>query len=317
MTTQKDKLTFTMNIPRKAHKIAQQFCQKQPDTSKAKQIYLNTLAVYSVHEYLGYLGFDTDLDASDSWQPSLQYLSDVADLEIPDYGRLECRPVLPDGTSCYVPPDVWMTESEKGDPQRIGYVAVQLDSALQEATILGFLPSVQSSSVPLDDWQPLEDMIAVLSKPIPQPIFHLRQWFDGVVGQGWQMVDRTLLSHRLSPSFRQNPSLKPIVQAQVLRERQLRWQDAVDAIPLRLTLGLSPTDTAEIDIWVTLGTQDEQNYLPLDLDLIIVDEQGQSVMQAKSCGAEGIHLQFGGQPNEQFQIKVLQGKQEITERFVV
>jgi len=37
--------TFTMPLTLKAHQIANQFRQQQPNRQKAKQVYLNTLAV--------------------------------------------------------------------------------------------------------------------------------------------------------------------------------------------------------------------------------------------------------------------------------
>ena len=326
----KERFIFTMSIPLKAHAIAQQFCQKQPDTQKAKQIYLNTLAVYSVNEYLGYLSIPTNLSDSDSWNPSLQYLSDVADLDIPNYGRLECRPVLPNDDSCYIPPDVWSDRS--------GYVAVQFDTDLKEAAFLGFLPTVQSSSIALEEWNPFETFIEDISQAIntqetvaatttaiadPQEqdvpsMVRLSQWLEGAIDQSWQLIRHEFLSPELSPSFRSTPHGQLTESAQVVCSKHVSWADATDGIPLSLIIGLASSEQSEeTDIWVKISTQEPEHHLPLDLELLIVDEEDQAVIQTKSRGTEGIQLRFGGQPNEQFGVKVIQGSHEILETFVV
>jgi Protein of unknown function (DUF1822) len=105
----------------KAHGTAESFYQRHSDPQKAKQVYLNTLAIEAVHSYLSWLGVGTDRQSSDSWNPFVQTLADVADLEIPGQGKLECRLVLPGATACHVPLAVW------GD--RLGYVVVRLEAA--------------------------------------------------------------------------------------------------------------------------------------------------------------------------------------------
>jgi len=325
-----ERFILTMSVPLKAHGIAQRFCQQQPDANNAKQIYLNTLAVYSVNEYLSYFSIPTSLSTSDSWNPSLQYLSDVADLDIPHYGRLECRPVLPDDTSCFVPPEVWS--------DRVGYVAVQFDADLKEAAFLGFLPSVQSSSVALDNWKPFETFIETITQAISNvdtstataavvdqeiaPMVQLSRWLDGTIDKGWQLIHHIFLSpelaSELAPSFRSTPSVHLIESAQIVCRKQVSWADAANGIPLSLIVGLASSDQSdETDIWVKISTQDPDQHLPLDLELVIVDEQQQTVIQAKSRGTEGIQLRFGGQPNEQFGVRIIQGSYELFEPFVV
>ena len=324
MDKTKDRFIFTMSIPLKAHEVAQQFCQQQPDARKAKQIYLNTLAVYSVNEYLGYLSIPTNLADSDSWNPSMQYLSDVADLAIPNYGRLECRPVLPNDQSCYVPPDVW------GDRQ--GYVAVQFDADLKEASFLGFLPTVQSSVIALEEWEAFETLLEGVSEITNEtetvtqahtdnlhlPFTRLSQWLEGAIDQGWQVIRHEFLSPELAPSFRSTPNTQLTGSAQVVCSKQVNWASVSEGIPLTLIIGLAPSEQSdEIDIWVKISTQEPEQHLPLDLELVIVDETEQPVIQTKSRGTEGIQLRFGGQPNEQFGVKVIQGSHEIVETFVV
>ncbi|NET09346.1 MAG: DUF1822 family protein [Merismopedia sp. SIO2A8] len=157
-TSTNDLTTFSVPLPLAIHGIAQTFYQSHleyVEQEKPKQVYLNTLAVYAVHTYLKYLKIETLLETSDSWNPVMQGLSDIADLVLAQGGRLECRPVLPKALSCNVPPEVWS--------DRVGYVAVQFDPSLHYAHLLGFLPTVAATEVPLEEWRSLELLIGCLS----------------------------------------------------------------------------------------------------------------------------------------------------------
>src|SRR4028119_1342757 len=105
MNSIQDDLTFTVPLTLEAHRIAQQFHKHQSNPKKAKQVYLNTLAVYAVNFYLNCLGIETAHSASDSWNPAMRTLANIADLEVRDLGKLECRPVLPEAKICDVPPE--------------------------------------------------------------------------------------------------------------------------------------------------------------------------------------------------------------------
>ncbi|MEM9219855.1 MAG: DUF1822 family protein [Cyanobacteria bacterium P01_F01_bin.150] len=340
MKRDRESLVLKMDIPIKAHEIAQQFCQRQSDGANAKRIYLNTLAVYSLNTYLRYLDITTDLESSDSWNPAMQYLSDVADLDIPDYGRIECRPVLPGSERCYVPPDVW--------DNRVGYIAAQFDSELRQINYLGFLPTVKLSSVALDLWQPIEAFIENMSETIAQEsvspkvqksdvltsqlvlrqaeatqVFtHLTGWLNGILTSGWQMV-KNLAPPELSLGFRQDQSplqrhYDLIESVQVICYKCLNSVMDSNAKPLILILGLSSSsDTFEVDIWIKVSTQTLGGYLPSDLELVVLDNQDQVVVQTRSMGRGGIQIRMSGQSDEVFKIKLTQGQKKVVETFLV
>src|SRR4028118_1404350 len=121
--------TFTGPISPDARRRAEQLCRQQATPEKGEQVRLNTLSVSFVNSYLQCMGFETDLSASDSWNPVQQTLMDVADLSLKSLGFLECRPVLGDSQFVYVPPEV--------QSNRIGYVVVQISISFREATLLG------------------------------------------------------------------------------------------------------------------------------------------------------------------------------------
>ncbi|MCF4970676.1 DUF1822 family protein [Nostoc sp. CMAA1605] len=150
-----DQLTFSVTLSNKAHAIAQEYSQGITNPEKRQQIYLNTLAVYTVEHYLQCMGFETDWFSSDSQNYLTIQLMNVADLAVKNIGKIECRPVLPKAEICEIPPEV--------SEDRIGYVAVQFNAELTEATILGFTPQAQAETT-LNQLQTLEDFLLYLSE---------------------------------------------------------------------------------------------------------------------------------------------------------
>ena len=141
MTTHCPATTFTVLVTNRFHQVAQQFYKHYSDSQKAKQVYLNTLSVQAVRFYLTCLGIETNLEKSSSWDPVVQMLSNAADLWVADLGRLECCPGLPDQNNLKISEEAW--------DDRIGYLFVQFNQSLTEATLLGFLPQVQETPITL------------------------------------------------------------------------------------------------------------------------------------------------------------------------
>ncbi len=152
--------TFKLGVPitTRGREYAKKFAAEQTTAAKATRVFLNTLAVYAVHEYLKITEIETVLEASDSWHPVMRQFHDVADLVIVNLGTLECRPVLPEETEIMLPPEV--TE------ERIGYLLVGFNEELTEAELLGFLPMFDPEDAPekieIDDLEPLESLFDCL-----------------------------------------------------------------------------------------------------------------------------------------------------------
>ncbi len=150
------KTDITVVMPTKLlQQTAQQFSQRHP--TNADRIYRNTLAVGVVDQYLRLLGIETDITQGDSWNPVLQVVNDVADLYLPDYGRVECRVVEAEATQCYVPADV--------SCDRIAYIIVRLhlELAEPEAALLGFVTEVADEWIPLQALRRLSELPQYLS----------------------------------------------------------------------------------------------------------------------------------------------------------
>lgn len=339
-------LTLSVPLTLSAHQSAQRFYQRHQDPQKAKQVYLNTLAVEAVCTYLAWLGIKSNLPASDSWDPVVQTLANVADLELPGQGKLECRPVLPEEITCYIPP-----ETNAG---RIGYLPVLFDAALETATLLGFIPGEnidpETQEVSLSALHPLDTLFDRL-KPQPSPgnqSTHLGQWLEGAVTSGWQTVEalfgpQPVFSFRsLDLSTSANNStvrgkllelLPPVNGASVdgagkASQLDNYSKDSLSAADISaltqpascriaLVVGITPGDALQSNIWVKLCPMDGSDRLPEDLEVRVLDDQDVVVMEAQSRQTDMLQLNFRGMLNEQFAIEVALKGVSLIEKFVI
>lgn len=194
------KIVLTFPITDTERQTALKLAQPQRSKKKQQQVYLNTLAVLVVENYLQILDIACDLKSSYSWNPIERFSRDVADLKITDrhikkQGHLECRPVKAGAKVAEVPAEVW--------EERIGYIFVQFDPEYQEGTLLGFLPEVSDEEIPLTQLQSLENFLEFLDQPAINWL-RLSDWFDNIFATGWQTVEEVINSNVANPklSFR-------------------------------------------------------------------------------------------------------------------
>lgn len=152
MTIHSEQLGISIPITTEFQHIAQRFADICPLAEKAEQIKRNTLAVCAVNAYLQMMAIESDIAQADSWNPMMQMMADVADLPLPGVGVLSCRVADMSAGNCYVPPEDWS--------ERMGYVAVVLDEAAHEATLIGFVRSVEETErVALGRFEAIEALI--------------------------------------------------------------------------------------------------------------------------------------------------------------
>lgn len=305
-------LTFTVPLTRQARQIAEKFRRKQSNPAKAEQVYRNTLAVLAVNFYCECMGIETELEKSDSWNPLRQSLADIADLEMKNLGKLECRPVLASSEAVEIPAEVWHN--------RIGYVAVQLSESMREAKLAGFVETIEAEELPLSEWRSLADFLERVrslkqSQSVKEPI-KLSQWLHDIFEAGWETVESLLAPPQVEVAFgfrslQQNKFRK----AGVERGKVIGLERAGEQVAL--FVGLQPGETPEMDIRVEVHPAGGQTYLPQDLHLMVLDETGEVVMQAQAKSTKNIQLEFSGEPGERFSVKVALGDVSITEAFVI
>jgi len=318
-----DPLKFTGPIPPDGRHRAEELCRRQATQKKAEQVHLNTLSVSFVNSYLQYMGFETDLDKSDSLNPVQQTLMDVADLPLKNLGALECRPVFEDAQFIYIPPEV--------QSNRIGYVAVQIKKSFREATLLGFVRKVETDLLPIKHLQPLDNLLeyleeltqvrqAELVSQLPtdnKTLVKLKQWLENVFEVGWQEVETLFDNQSANPDW----NLRSANGSFVSRGKLIDLGKTETIQSVILVVGFIQENQQEIDIIVEVHPIWGENYLPPNLQLMVIDfegVEGESIMEAQTRNTnKNIQLQFSGDVGERFSIKLVLGNISVIESFLI
>lgn len=315
-----DFLTFSAPIPVDGRHRAEELRRQQATQAKGEQVYLNTLSVSFVNYYLCCMGFETDLNKSDSWNVIQQTLMDIADLSLKNLGLLECRPVLSDAQFVYVPPEV--------QSNRIGYVAVQINKSFREATLLGFVKEVQTDLLPINQLQPLDNLLEYLeelsqlqvaeiadnSLDRNHNLVNLKQWLENIFEAGWQEIETLLGTQGVNPAW----SLRSSNGAFLSRGKLIYLGKLSSERAVVLIVTLPPDNEQEIHIVVELHPTNGQEYLPPNLHLMVLDFEAVSVMEAQTRSRnKNIQLEFSCEVGERFSVKLVLGDISITENFVI
>ncbi|QSJ17351.1 DUF1822 family protein [Nostoc sp. UHCC 0702] len=314
-----DDSAITLPISQAARTTALQFASQQPTAEKAQQVQMNTLAVSVVNDYLQMMEIPTDLRGSDSWNSVMQLTGNVADLQMPSVGRLECRPVRLQDNVCLIPPETW--------EERVGYVVVQIDESLKEAKLLGFIKSVATEALPLIQLQPLEaliDRLAELRTTAFDSLVNLSQWFTNQCQAGWQTVESLLNSLEARPAyaFRSPVTFEETLdnQAQTItrRAKLIDLGIKIAGQPVMLVVEISPEANQQTSIRLQLHATGNQIYLPTGVKLTVLDGSAAVFLEAQARSADNyIQLQFKGETQEQFSVQVSLDDMSITENFVI
>ncbi len=297
-------LTFTVNLTQKAHQLAEIFCNNHSNLQKSEQVYLNTLAIYSVNHYLQCLGFTTDWKASNSYDVIMQSFLDIADLEVIDRGKLECRVVLPDAEFVNIPQEVWNA--------RIGYIIVQLDESLETATLLGFIPRVAKEQLPLNQLRKLEEFPQYLQQITP-PI-DLNEWFEDVLQQGWKTLESLFNTESVGNL---NLSFKDASHLQIEEVAQAVKRIEFGEVSVLMLAALKSEEDKQINVRLRIYPDSEEKYLPENLKLAILSDSGETLKEVTSRSIDNfIQLpSFRCSSQESFKIKLSFNNICFTESF--
>ena len=329
--------TFKVSLLISQRICAEKFCQQQHNPQKAKQAYLNSLAVSAVATYLNNLGWITNCEQSDSWNPIMQTLMDVADLDIPHYGKIECRVVISDQQELILPPEV--------QSERIAYILVKFSSSLRECELLGFVPEITGDRIYLSQLQPIESLTTYLreykqlqDQKKPESIINLSQWWQGMIDESWQLVEEIFpteptLSFRSPRQIQKLPKIKgeresdsSIISHQdfnqlpqgISRVKLFSWGKDHNQVTIALILQLDTNDREEIDISAKICPINTSLYLPPGLEIMILDETQKPVLQAIANETnETIEFLFSGEPGEIFSIQASLKGNNIVETFII
>ncbi|MEC4813024.1 MAG: DUF1822 family protein [Scytonema sp. PMC 1069.18] len=305
--------TFTGIISPVSRRLAEKWSKQQATSEKQQQVLLNILSVSFVNFYLECMGFETDLDASDSWNPIQQTLLDVADLCIKNLGKLECRPVLENSQIVYIPPEVIS--------DRIGYVAVQISETLQEAKLLGFVKEASMSDLPINQLQPLENLLEYLeectqvqeAKSFNQNFVNLQRWLENSFEAAWQPIESIFQNQ---PALQFRSTKEGIVERAKLIDFGIQANNTSVGIVVKVSY--DDDNKNERKIIVELHPNNGHEYLPPLLQVMILDEEETAIMEAKAKNdSKKIELQLSASPGDNFSVKITMGDVSVLENFVI
>ena len=302
--------------------IAHNFAAQQATKQKAEQVLYNTLAVLTVKSYLEMLGIATDLPRSDSWNPIMRTCGDVADLNISNLGKLECRPLKSSDTSCYIPMEVW--------DLRLGYVAVKIDDSFKKAELLGFASQVATEELAIAHFKPIETLIDhihdVRALTANSAVVNLKQWLNNIFTSGWLAVENLLNPEQLTTAwgFRnaelssEKSSDSEDINNSIQRAKLIDLGIQLGDRQVVLLVEITPEESGSIAVTLQVHPSPSSNmvYLPETLTLKVIESSGSVFMQAQARSQDNfIQLQFSGQPQERFTVQIILGNVKLTEPF--
>lgn len=309
MKSTTEKLNFSVPLSFEAHSIAQELVSQISNQKKRQQVYLNSLTVYAVNNYLRCMGFETDYSEGDSRNPLAVELMNVADLIVKDIGKLECLPVLAEAEVVEISPEVW--------EDRIGYVFVELSDSLKSAKILGFTPEA-ADKISLSKLESLSDFLVYLTElevvesvqaEATSNIINFRKWLDGVVDASWQKLDELLKPQQLGLAFKNEVS--------ITRGQKIDLGMHLDKISVALVMKvMSESESEGVDILTQLYPVGE-TALPEGIKLIIRDETGEALEVISREDDNWIQSEFTAESGERFNITVAYGDSEVMKQFEV
>jgi hypothetical protein len=294
-------------LDRQAHRYAQQFAGEQINPEKGKQVYLNTLAVSGVNNYLKCFSIATNLAQSNCWHPGLRAMFNVADLVLPQFGKLECLGILPQQTTVIIP--------SEAREDRIGYLVARFQEELQQVELLGFIPSAMvdltTETINLNQLQPLDalfDTLASLQKQI-----NLRQWLNGVFTIDWQPLESIMAGRMVRSLTEQEPEVMAIA-----RGKEISWNQ--DDSEQKIILIVKITKTAEdaetnesaseaINCYLQLYPDGDDQSLPPGLMVKVLDATKEVCLSAIAQERDDwMQLEFTCQSAEEFTIELNLGE---------
>lgn len=307
--------TLTLPLTTLSIELAHQFAQEQSTAVLQERVWLNTLAVCTVNSYLEMIGFETNLQGGDSWNPIVRMCADVADLEVTNIGKLECRPILAGVNECAIPAEVWI--------DRIGYMFVEINLAEREATMRGFVPQARAI-IALDQLRSPEEFIDHLHQLMATPVTKLDEWMDGLEGAiaaGWLFFEALeSLFVTAEYGFRSAADiLRPTRNINGIRGgKVLDLGIQLEGYPIALLVELSPVDGQERKRIYLRVCPTNQTYLLPNIQLIVRDGEQEIFLEAQSRAADNlIQLEFTGNIGEKFQVIVKRGDAEVAEQFTI
>lgn len=293
---------FIVPLTSKQRQQAKQFSSQQSHRQKIQQVYLNTLAVCAVKFYLDCMGIETEIAASDSWNPVMQSLSNVADLKIKNLGSLECCTVLSNAQFCYISPEA--------SDRRIGYIFVQFDSLCKNAVLLGFVKTAARQSLHFSELNTLESLLKHLNQLQSPVSINLSKWLDSIFEIGWQPVEDFSLLQKTELAFNYRSRTSSIERGKIIHLGQQSNQ-------IILLIEIESITELELGISTKIYPSNSKEWLPKDLTIEIIDQDGVTMMQTQDRSRDNwMRLKFTVEKGESFSIAMTSNNYTKIERIL-
>lgn len=305
-------------VPSESVRLAKQLAQQHPHLDYVERTYHNLLAVLAVNHYLKMLGISTDLSQCDCWNPFLRLTTNVADLEVIDYGRFECCPVSSDVMASSAPTCIVPSEVQE---ERVGYIVVNVEGDLETAEpnvqLLGFADKINGEELPLSQLRSLFELPKYLESI---KATCLSDWLKGFIGDRWHALETLLepqVYRRLQIQTRSSDSQRQRIQAKTLTFPNNSDDEAeTDGVVLIAEVINNPD--AHLDVELKICPMTEQAFLPPGLEMAIVDILGEPVMQAQArVENRMMELGFHAELGDRFQLLVSLNDESLVESFIV
>ncbi|MEC4853076.1 MAG: DUF1822 family protein, partial [Jaaginema sp. PMC 1079.18] len=294
---------LTLPITEAIRQTAHQFATEQTNGQKAFTIYINTIATRLIQNYLTYLDIASYFCKSDLAQPKLRTILNPADLQIANFGQVECRVLLENQTEIKIP--------ATARNNRQGCFVLQLNESLQTAALLGYYPAVNNSlpaQININQLQSIETFITAWEAVQP-PQTCLAHWLNHCFTETWQAFTTFMTPQRRVLDFR---------QATICRAKVLDL-----GTPLILAIALEPSCDRRLNVQVELLPYHScESYglcatLPQSLYLTILTITGEVFRCLNSqSGEQLIQYQFVANPGEKFSLKIESDSAVFTESFI-
>lgn len=295
------------------HQLAERLSADHPDLVEAEKVYLKTLAVCAVNDYLQRYGFKTDLQIEERQNFVMQTFLGMSDLLVMGYGRVECCPVAPNTDYVHLPLDVWA--------DHIGYIVVHLNASLSEASLLGFIEHTSLEELPINQLQTIEDFPAFLRTPSPS--IHLSQWLQNKIDKSWKNIDELLSvypANTIASIFR---TVLPEVDSSILQGSNMPMLQRAKPIALGectaiLRLCLIPSDHQSIAIYIHVHPTTDQKFLVPKTRMALLSDTQEMLCEAYACSTDNfMQLSIAGNIGECFSVVVSLGDYSVQENFLI
>lgn len=310
-----------IELSQKTIALADKFAKKQTDPDKAKQVYYNTIAVKVVNSYLRWMEFETDLEASESWNPLTQLFNNSADLVLKNIGSLECRPILAGQQEISLP-----IEAREN---RIGCLLVKMEEDNRSIQIIGGFLADQKGNLPetikvaelisTEEFVEELDTLEPLESPTPQPIaqVNLGQWLKGIFEEGWQKGSELFQSQQLSVAWGSGEKTESDELEKIEGYKEINIQTDLISCSVVLKVLFRRENQQSWKVQIRVSPAGGEEYLPPGLELQVLDGEEVIARSIARSNDNWIQRNIKAEPRDEFATKIVYRQAEVKNLFTI